>query len=102
MWDLFRRTIIGRLSAIETKQDQIMSTLDDFKTILGEIAADVTAVKSDVDGLLAKIAAIPPAGLTPEQQAAIDAAVTQGQSIKASLDAIHAEVNPAPAPAPSP
>jgi hypothetical protein len=100
MWDLFSRIINGRLSAIEAKQDKIMSTLDDFKTILGEIAADVTTVKADVDGLLAKIAAIPPAGLTPEQQAAIDAAVTQGQSIKASLDAIHAEVNPAPAPSP--
>ena len=75
----------------------IMSTFDDLKAALDGISAKVTTVKADVDSLLAKLAAIPPAGMTPEQQAALDAAVQQASGISTSLGAIDAEVNPPPA-----
>ena len=79
-----------------TKQmERLMSTFADLQTSLDAVAADVAIVKTDVETLLAKLAAIPPAGLTPEQQAALDAAVTQAQAIATSLGAINAEVNPA-------
>lgn len=77
-----------------------MSTFDDLKKALDSIATDVTTVKLDVEGLLAKLAAIPTAGMTADQQAALDAAVTQAQGIATSLAGIDAEVNPVPVPTP--
>lgn len=76
-------------------QVRIMSTLQDMTDTLAVIdtkvaAVDtkVTAVGTDVDTLLAKLAAFPTAGLTPEQQAALDAAVVHAQGIATSIDAI--------------
>ena len=86
-----------KLDLILSKQELIMSTFDDLTAQLTAIAAAVTTVKTDVDGLLAKLAAIPPAGLTPAQQTALDAAVTTAQGIATSLGAIDTEVNPKPA-----
>jgi hypothetical protein len=88
-----------KLDLILEKQDQTMSTFDDLKGALDGIAGSVSTVKTDVDTLLQKLSQVPTAGMTPEQQAALDAAVQQAQSIKQSLGAIDAEVNPqAPAP----
>ena len=75
-----------------------MSTFDDLKAAMDGIAGSVATVKTDVDTLLTKLSQVPTAGMTPDQQAALDAAVQQAQGIKASLGAIDAEVNP-PAPA---
>lgn len=71
-----------------------MSTLDDLSTQLNAIAVEVTTVKGDVDTLLAKLAAIPPAGLTAAQQAALDAAVATAKNIAMSLSAIDLETHP--------
>lgn len=96
----------GRLRRIEHLLGEIlenlesnMSTLDDIKTTLAAIDTKVATVKTDVETLLAKIAAIPTAGLTPEQQAAIDEIAQHVQGISDSLGAIDTEVNP-PAPTP--
>lgn len=76
-----------------------MSTFDDLTAQLAVIGTAVTTVKTDVDKLIAALAAVPPAGLTPAQQAALDAAVVTAQGIATSLGAIDTEVNP-PTPAP--
>lgn len=89
------------LDCLSQKMDVLMSTFDDLKAALDSVSADVATVKTDVETLLAKLAAIPPAGMTPEQQAALDSAVAQAQGIATSLGAINAEVNPPPAPAPA-
>ena len=77
------------------QMERLMSTFTDLKTALDAVAADVATVKTDVETLLAKLAAIPAGGLTTDQQAALDAAVTQAQGIATSLGAINSEVNPA-------
>jgi uncharacterized protein YoxC len=78
--------------------EKIMSTFDDLKAALDATDAKVTTIKTDVETLLAKLAAIPTGGMTADQQAALDAAVTHAQAIVASLTAVDEEVNP-PAPA---
>lgn len=75
-----------------------MSTFDDLKGALDGISGNVSTVKGDVDTLLQKLSQIPTAGMTPEQQASLDAAVQQAQGISTSLGAIDAEVNPPAAP----
>ena len=94
-------TIEDKLDLILEKENTIMSDVTDLKPALDAIDAKVTVVKTDVDTLLAKLAAIPTAGLTPAQQAAIDDAVAHANIIAASLGAIDTEVNP-PAPTPTP
>jgi septal ring factor EnvC (AmiA/AmiB activator) len=82
------------LQRLEQKVDNLMSTFADLQAALNAVVVDVAEVKSDVDSLLAKLAAIPAAGLTADQQAVLDASVTQAQGIATSLAAINAEVNP--------
>lgn len=81
-----------------------MSSFADLVTAQAGIAAEVAVVKTDVDSLLASVAALkaqlaslPPPGLTADQQASLDDAVAKATAMAASLTAIDAEVNP-PAP----
>jgi hypothetical protein len=80
---------------------KIMSTFDDLTTQLNAMAVEVATIKTDVDTLLAKLAAVPPAGLTAAQQSALDAAVAAAQNINTKLDAIDVETHsPAVGPLP--
>lgn len=83
------------LGTINTKLEAIMADIADFEATLVVIDGKVTAVKADVDELIAKLAAIPLPGLTPDQQTAVDAAVAHANAIAASLGAIDATVHPA-------
>ena len=83
-----------KLDLILQNQESIMSTFDDLKSAMDGIASSVSTVKTDVETLLTKLSQVPTAGMTPEQQAALDAAVQQAQGIRDSLGAIDAEVNP--------
>jgi uncharacterized protein YoxC len=98
----------GRLYRIEKSLgeivetlESIMATLADIQSTLATVDTALGVVKTDVETLLAKIAAIPAGGLTPEQQAAIDDIAQHVQGIATSLGAIDTEVNP-PAPTPTP
>jgi uncharacterized protein YoxC len=88
-------SIHEKLDFIIKQQEKIMSTFDDLKASLDTVTANVTTIKTDVEALLAKLAAIPTGGLTADQQAALDAAVTQAQGISTSLGAIDAEAKAA-------
>lgn len=101
-----RCEVMRRLDTLEDKIDlilqgkeTIMATLEELNTALGLISSEVDKVSADTDNLLAQLAAIPPGGLTPEQQAAIDAAVASATAIAARLTAIDdkvPDVTPAP------
>ena len=65
-----------------------MATLEELNAVLATIATEVDKVSADTTNLLAQLAAIPPGGLTPEQQAAIDTAVASAQSIATRLQAL--------------
>src|ERR1700722_7447988 len=93
--------IIEQLDQLLQGNIDIMATLDDLATQLNSIVVDVAAIKTDVETLLAKLAAIPPAGLTAAQQNALDAAVATAKNIDASIKAIDLETHPiAPGPVP--
>lgn len=76
------------LEIINQNLENIMSTFDDLKAAQAVTDAKVTAIKADVQTLLAKLAAIPVAGMTPEQQAALDEAVTHATGINDALSAV--------------
>lgn len=80
------------LGLILEKQETIMATLDELNAALATISSEVDKVSADTDNLLAQLAAIPPGGLTPEQQAAIDAAVASANSIATRLQAMDDKV----------
>jgi hypothetical protein len=88
--------ILDKLDLVTGNTEKIMADVTDLKPALDAIDAKVSVVKTDVDTLLAKLAAIPTVGLTPAQQAAIDDAVAHANIIAASLGAIDTTVNPAP------
>ena len=66
---------------------RVMAAIDDE---LAQVKASLDSIQTGVSALLAKIAAMPTAGLTPEQQAALDAINTEAQAIATAA-------NPAPA-----
>jgi septation ring formation regulator EzrA len=90
-----RCEVMRRLDALDSKIDLIlnnqemnMSTFEELKASQDAITALVGKVKADVDALHAKLDAIPAAGMTPEQQAALDDAVTSAKAIAASLSSV--------------
>lgn len=86
------RHVNRRLGAVLKTLEKMMATLDELNAALGAISAEVDKVSADTDNLLAQLAAIPPGGLTPEQQAAIDSAVASATSIADRLKAIDDKV----------
>lgn len=91
------RRILEKLGHLQRLMEYIMSNFDDLKSALAGIGDKVTTVKTDVETLLAKLTDLqnnPPSGMTPEQQASLDDAVTTAQGIAESLGAIDAEANP--------
>lgn len=72
--------------------ENIMATLEELTGLLGEIGTEVEKVSTDTDKLLADLAAIPTPGMTPEQQAAVDAAVVSATAIRDRLKALDDKV----------
>jgi hypothetical protein len=70
------------------RQEAIMATLEQLNAAFATISSAVDKVSADTDNLIAQLAAIPPGGLTPEQQAAIDSAVSSATAIADRLKAI--------------
>jgi hypothetical protein len=91
------RRIQKWLGLILRVQENMMSSLEDLKAAQAVTDAKIAAVKTDVETLLAKLAAVPVAGLTADQQTALDAVVAHANAINASLSGVDAEVNPVPA-----
>jgi hypothetical protein len=71
-----------------------MASFDDLKAAQADTDAKVAAVKTDMEALIAKLAAVPPGGLTAEQQAALDDAVTHAKAINDALSVVDGEANP--------
>ena len=85
-------TLLDKTDLILDKQETFMSTLEELTAALSTISTEVDKVSADTDNLLAQLAAIPTGGLTPEQQAAIDAAVASATAIAERLTAIDNKV----------
>ena len=70
---------LGVMLALSIKlQEKTMAAIDDE---LAAIKGSLDTIQTGVTALLAKIAAMPTEGLTPEQQAALDAINTEAQAI---------------------
>ena len=81
------------LGEIVETQESLMSTFDELKAAQEATDVKIGAVKADVEKLMALLAAIPTPGMTPEQQAALDAAVAHATAINEALAAVDA-LNP--------
>ncbi len=88
--------IISAIGKLNKNMEKLMASFDDLKAKQDETDAKISTVKADVEKLLGLLAAIPPAGMTAEQQAALDAAVAHAGAINDSLSAVDAAANPAP------
>ncbi len=69
-----------------------MSTVEDLTGVIAEIGEGVTKVSADTEKLLADLANIPTPGMTPEQQAALDKAVSSATEIRDRLKALDEKV----------
>lgn len=94
-----RCEVLARLDALQNetglildRQENIMATLEELNAAFATISSAVDKVSADTDKLLADLASIPPGGLTPEQQAAIDSAVSSATAIADRLKAIDDKV----------
>jgi hypothetical protein len=74
-------------------KETILMSFEDLKAAQDATDAKIDAVKADIDALMAKLAAVPVAGMTPEQEAALADAVAHAQAINDKLGAIDA-MNP--------
>lgn len=83
---------IRLLKKILKKEDQIMATMQELTAAISAISTEVDKVSADTDNLLNQLANIPVGGLTPEQQAALDEAVTSATAIAARLQVIDDKV----------
>jgi hypothetical protein len=81
------------LGEIAENLESIMASFEELKAAQDETIVKIAAVKADVEKLMALLAAIPIPGMTPEQQAALDAAVTHATAINDALAAVDA-LNP--------
>ncbi len=88
------------LKKILKKEDYIMATMQELTDAMGTISTGVDKVSADTDRLLEQLANIPPGGLTPEQQEALDAATASAQAIATRLQELDLKV-PDPMPFPT-
>ncbi len=94
------KTLHDMVSRVLANQETMMSTLEELTAALAEISTEVDKISADTDNLLDQLAHIPPGGLTPEQQAALDAAVASATAISARLKVIDDKVPDVVPPAP--
>jgi len=80
------------VSQVLTNQEKMMSDLEDLNGLLTEIGTEVGKVSDDTDKLLADLAAIPTQGMTPEEKAAVSAAVVSATAIRDRLKALDDKV----------
>lgn len=88
-----QRRMEHMLGEILNKLEIVMASFEELKAAQDVTDAKIAAVKADVEKLMALLAAIPPAGMTPEQQAALDAAVVHAGAINDALAAVD-DLNP--------
>jgi hypothetical protein len=93
----FDRETSERLDRMEkllgSIKEMIGMSFEDLKAAQAEIDAKVEAVAGDIKTLMDKLAAVPVAGMTPEQEAALADAVAHAKAINDRLGAIDA-LNP--------
>jgi hypothetical protein len=80
----FKRRQPEWLYRIERKVNILMASFDDLNNALAAISDGIGKVNTDTQSLLAKITELqqnPPTGMTPDQQAALDTAVSLAQGI---------------------
>jgi|AraplaMF_Col_mMF_1032025.scaffolds.fasta_scaffold00246_84 hypothetical protein len=82
-----------QLGIILEKLETFSMSFEDLKAAQDATDAKIDAVKADIQALMDKLAAVPAAGMTPEQEAALADAVAHAQAINDKLGAIDA-MNP--------
>lgn len=74
------------------KVNKIMASVEQLTTVIQAISGEVDKVSADTDNLLNQLSNIPTNGLSPEQQAALDAAVASAEQIVARLQSLDERV----------
>ena len=80
------------LKKILKREDTIMATIQELNSAMSAIVPIIDKVSADTDKLIEQLASVPPGGLTPEQQEALDAASATAETILTRLQAIDNKV----------
>lgn len=80
------------LKKILKREDTIMATVQELNESMSAIVPIIDKVSADTDKLIEQLASVPPGGLTPEQQEALDAAQATATTILSRLQAIDDKV----------
>jgi ABC-type transporter Mla subunit MlaD len=84
--------INARLDDLSTKLGALMATVDDLVQAVSDLKAAVAPLSQAINDLEAKVtAALASVGLTPEQQAKVDAAFNDIKSVAAGVTAAVAD-----------
>lgn len=97
------RRLMEVIEALSTKQDQLMSKIDDYiaaqQAFNADIAADFTTIQSNTTALNGQISTLTSelasAGLTDSQSAALDALTAAGAALQSTADAAAGKTAPA-------
>lgn len=92
------------LTALARQEKTLMADLTALTDVVSQISADDSALKTSIDGLVAAFQAAQSGGFTPQNQAALDAAVTAltqahtnlQADAQAAVDAVTPPTPPAP------
>jgi seryl-tRNA synthetase len=84
--------LADKLGLALDKLESMMATVEELSGVIAEIGEAVNKVSADTEKLLADLANIPTPGMTPEQQAAVDAAVESATAIRDRLKALDDKV----------
>jgi uncharacterized coiled-coil protein SlyX len=88
------RQLQSELRHLQQGINKIMATIEEINAKFTVADGKIDAVAADVKSLQDKIAAFPAPGLTPEQQAALDALSDHADAMTAKLAGIDESVNP--------
>ncbi len=88
----FRDFLNAHFASLEKKLVATQASLDALKAAVATLTTDVASVNTDVIAILAKIAA---GGLTTDQQADLDTAVTALQAQNTAIEAADAQLKAA-------
>ncbi len=94
------RALTSALTTNTQEEKTLVATLSDLTAVVTQLSADDSALKTSLDALVTAYNAAKNGGFTPEQQAALDAAVTDLQTAHADLVADAQEATEAVTPPP--
>lgn len=90
-WMTWPQRFVARLEKFMSDTDK---SFEDLSAANAVTDSRLLTLKTDIESILAKLAAIPIAGMTPAQQTALNDAVAHAKAVNDQLSGLDTEANP--------